>query len=213
MTKGNWKKKNRLGYLVMTGVILLVIGLIGYDNSVKILPQPIDTTYFEEFEHFSLDISVSNKNNLDNALIRETDTLKFNITVTNKDSEPISLSYYDEIIQARKTVFTKRTLNEIIEQGEFSFTRHLPLEKAGMNTIYLDFKFYEYIEPKSGQGGFLKSPQLLGEKTLSYEPRVLSESEHSYQIERSALYFWLWVAAAPFVLLGVKTFRDLLDGK
>ncbi len=216
MTKGYWNRKNRkkrLGYLVMTGIILFGIFLIGYDTSVKILPQSINATYFEEFEHFSLDIAVSNKDNPENALIRETDSLKFDITVTNKDSDAISLSYYDEISQVRKTVFPKRTLNEIIEQGEFSFTRYLPLEKAGMNTIYLDFKIYEYIEPKSGYGGLQKSPQLLEEKTLSYEPRVLSESEYSYQIERHALYFWLWVVAAPFVLLGVKTFRDLLEGK
>ena len=207
------EEKEQIRLFSYDGVILIGIFLIGYDTSVKILPRPINTTYFEELEHFSLDISVSNKDNPENALIRETDSLKFDITVTNKDSDAISLSYYDEISQVRKTVFPKRTLNEIIEQGEFSFTRYLPLEKAGINTIYLDFKIYEYIEPKSGYGGLQKSPQLLEEKTLSYEPRVLSESEYSYQIERSTLYFWLFVAAAPFVLLGVKTFRGLLEGK
>ena len=68
---------------------------------------------------------------------------------------------------------------------------------------------HECVTKNDGRSGL----KLLENKTLSYEPRVLSESEYSYQIERHALYFWLWMAAAPFVLLGVKTFRDLLEGK
>ena len=48
---------------------------------------------------------------------------------------------------------------------------------------------------------------------ITFSHRTYTQSEYDYKLERAELYRYLWLAGLPFVLLGIKAFRDILEDK
>lgn len=210
-------KPKSWAYVIIAIGIVFAIGIIGNTLADDIAPPFLTYHYDSIFDpnihlnNFQVVINAENYDNKKNSIIRTTERIKHDFVITSRYPENATLRYTEKILNVDNSVRIDIKSYNIPKNGILNFTRYLPLEKPGMNSVSFKLEFDKPITSHAGiqnpNAWFIDS----GEINLQY--RVYTQSEYDYKIERSELYRWIWLAGFPLVLVGIKAFRDILEDK
>lgn len=195
-------------YILLIIGIILALAIVGNYFAMNLTINPIDYEYSEDFENFSLETKIINLNNPNNGLIRETELLVYTTTITSNSSKHTILHSSATIIRAGESQSFGHDSVKLSPYNSTEIKMVLPLAKHGINFVELNFKLYE--DRSEALGRMLIGDGLLEDQDVELYYRVLTQSEYVTEIERIWVYQLLWITAIPFVILGVKSLKDIM---
>jgi len=209
-------------YLVIIGVTLLFIHIVGQNLAESVAPHAFIFNYTStedpnfELKQFEIEYSVHNIDEPRFHLMKPTEILQFDFKIKNNSTDDVELNFSDTSYVGG-TFITKNIIQEpiLIKQNTIqNFSRNVYLNDIGINGVYFHFEFEKPLEKHKTYAGIQEfNERVVGETIISYRVNVISQSDYDSRIQQYYAYYYLAVVASPLVLIGVRSFKEILEDK
>ena len=206
------KAQTRFFYGGIIGVIILFAFVAGNSSSEKTFQVGDYEKIDYKWKTMSLNGIIENTNSPGLLMPRETETMKYTLTITNSEPEDRFYIVYTNVFHNGE--FTQDEKDEpikILAGDSKTIETFAVLENSGMNKISITIKPYGVRDDfAKGEIDYLNE---LDSEGFGHQIRTYTESDFNYHSERAFLYKWLWAIIAPFVILAIKHIRDIAEDR
>jgi len=204
------KASNVLLYGLIIFTTLVIIGAIGYYGAESEFPQNEFMPIKFESDTFVVNGTMKNIHNNFSNLVRETEGMKYTVTIFNKNSTDYYFTLKNKVANAKDVIYYEKNDPVRINGGEkdtFSTTAYM--RNTGINTVTITVEVHK--AKQHPQEGMVLMGGSIDEGSQGFFNRVYSQSDYDATREKSVFYRFLGVIAAPFVILSVKYLRDIIE--
>lgn len=140
-------------------------------------------------KNLDINFTVQNIDNLAFDLMRETERLEFDISIKNKYQKNVTLYLSDTTYVLGEYTAPRKSSHMIRPTEQIDFSTVVYLNKAGINTVYLNFELHEYEDPERAITGGIQKSSLIESGSISYAKKVYTQSEYDFRAAQYHTYY------------------------